>query len=118
MKKGLIALISLFFLGITINLVNAELIDVTNFDDYLGAALGTTAFVGGILASVIILFIALGCLGAASKRRPSGLSTVILGIAVLSLCIAIGWFPVWTLVFLVLLVALLFGGKVIKGYPG
>lgn len=97
------------------NTVYAADIDLTDFDDLLGDALGIPAFGGGLLATMLLLFIVLGCLGAAMKRAPSSIMTMTIIIAVCCFAIMCGWFPVWTLIMIVLMVALLFGNKIIGG---
>lgn len=97
------------------NTVYAADIDLTDFDDKLGDALGISAFGGGLLATMILLFIILGCLGAAMKRAPSSLITITMIVVVCSFAIMCGWFPVWTLIMIVLMVALFFGNKIVGG---
>lgn len=89
-------------------------VDLTEFDDRLGEALGVGAFGGGLILSFVILFFFLGMLGIITKRKPSTFMVVFLSFAILSACIAFGWFPVWSLIFLVLLLAFMFGDKIIK----
>jgi len=92
-----------------------EGIDFTEFDERVGDALGIGEFAGGLLLSVLLLVIVFGVVGIVSKRKPNDSHVLFLGFVVLSACIGIGWFPVWSVVFLILFVALLFGSKVIKG---
>lgn len=115
MRKMAIIGLSLLFLVSLSSPVYAPDIDLTEFDDRLGDALGIGAFAGGIVATFIILFIALGCLGAVMKRRPSDAMVLFFGFVVLTLGIACGWWPIWSIVFLILLVSLMFGTKIIKG---
>jgi len=98
-----------------VNTVYAADIDLTDFDDKLGDALGIPAFGGGLLATMILLFIVLGCLGIAQKRAPSSMVTLTMIIMVSSFAIMCGWFPVWTLIVLVLLIAVLWGQKIVGG---
>lgn len=116
MRKRRYTLIALLFFVSLVQTVYApeNEIDITNFDDALGDALGIGAFGGGLLLSFFVLFIVLGCLGAAMRRAPSGLMILIFSMAVLSFCIGAGWFPVWSLVTIIILIALMFGMKVFK----
>jgi len=107
------ALIFLLFLVLSINVVYAADIDLTDFDDKLGDALGIPAFGGGLLATMLLLFIVLGCLGAAMKRAPSAMITMTMIVVVCSFAIICGWFPTWTLIMICLMVALFFGNKII-----
>jgi len=113
--KALIGLISLFFLVLTINCVYAVDVDISEFDDRIGEALGIGAFGGGLLITFIVLFAVLGMLGIVMKRAPSTMMVLLLGMSVLCFGIAVTWFPVWILVVICLLVALLFGQSVLKG---
>lgn len=112
--RRLIALIPIFFLLLSINHVFAVDIDITEFDDRLGEALGVGAFGGGLIISVFTLILFLGLIGLVSRRAPSTMMVLLLGTADLSMCIAFGWFPVWSLIIVVLLVAFMFGGKIIR----
>jgi len=115
MNKGLLALVPLFFLALTINCAYAVDVDISEFDDRIGEALGIGAFGGGLLITFIVLFAVLGMLGIVMKRAPSTMMVLLLGICVLSFGIAVTWFPVWILAIICLLVALLFGQSVLKG---
>ena len=114
MKWIILPVLLFLVLSLSVNEVYAEDIDLTEFDDKLGEALGVGAFAGGLLLSFLILFLFLGILGLVTKKTPTMFTTMLLGFAILSACIAIGWFPVWSLVFLVLLVAFQFGSKIVR----
>jgi len=65
------------------------------------------------MASVILfLIIVLAFALIARKKNTGPISEVIVGIAVLGLCVAMGWFPVWLFVLTSLLLALLLSGKI------
>lgn len=113
--KALFGLISLFFLVLTVNNVYAVDVDISEFDDRIGEALGIGAFGGGLLITFIVLFAVLGMLGIVMKRAPSTMMVLLLGIAVFSFAISVTWFPVWSLVFIILLVAALWGQKFARG---
>ena len=117
MRKGLIALSLLFCVCLVypVQAASEQPVDLTTFDDMLGDALGIGAFGGGLLASLLLLFIVLGCIGIVSKRRPSDFMILVVSLAVFSFSIAATWWPVWSLVAFILLVSLLFGRKVIEG---
>jgi len=81
-------------------------------DDWLGLALGIDTFVAGLLLGLIMLLSCMSPLIFASKERP--IWATIIGFSVCSFNVAIGWFPVWLLVVLVLIVALLYGERITK----
>lgn len=116
MRKNAIALISLFFLVLTIKNVYAIDVDITEFDDRLGEALGVGAFGGGLILSVFFMFLFFALMGLVMRRQPSSLMTIFMGIAVASMCIAFGWFPVWSLIIIILLISFLFGNKIVGGF--
>ena len=111
----ILLMISILFLGLLVNTVYAADIDLTDLDNQLGEALGIPAFAGGLLATMLLLVAVLGCMGAAMKRAPSAMMVVIMTIAVCSFAIMCGWFPTWTLLMIVLVIALFFGNKIIGG---
>ena len=113
--KALFGLISLFFLALAFKPVYAVDVDITDFDDLIGEALGIGTFGGGLLATFIVLFAALGMLGIVMRRAPSTIMVLLLGIVVLSFAISATWFPVWSLVFIILLIAALWGQKFARG---
>jgi len=113
MRSLSILVISLLFLGLLVNNAYAADIDLTDFDDQLGDALGISAFGGGLLATALLLFAILGCMGAAMKRAPSSLMVIIMTVIVCSFAIMCGWFPTWTLIMIVLMIALFLGNKIL-----
>ena len=114
MKKILIFFLVSFFLVLNINPVFAPDVDLTEFDDRLGNALGIGAFGGGLILSFFVVLLFIGFIAVAAKRQPSTVMVLFIGIVGLSMCIAFTWFPVMLLVLMVLLVSFLFGGAILK----
>lgn len=118
MRKTLLSLLFLvLILSCSVNVVYApEDVDLTEFDDRLGEALGVGAFGGGLILTFVILFFFLGMLGLVMKRSPSGFMVMFLGFVILSACIAFSWFPVWPLIVITFFIALLFADRVVKRF--
>lgn len=89
-------------------------VNLLDFPAHLGAALGIGAFAGGILATIILAFAVFGMLGVLTKKRPTPIEAVLIGVPVFSFATAIGWFPVWPFVVMVLFIAFMFGKKIVE----
>jgi hypothetical protein len=111
MNKLGVALISLFFLVLTIRNAYAVDIDITEFDDRLGDALGIGAFGGGLMLTMILLIFAFGLIGIVTRKQPSFMILLILGASICSFSIACGWLGAWFLILVVMMIAGMFSGK-------
>lgn len=112
MKKTYSPLFPLFFcfLSLLINTAKCdEDVNLTDIPANLATHLGISTFEAGILASLIFAFIVLFPI--AILRRKTTWLEFILGIGIMSLCVAISWMPSYTLILIVLLIAGLWGGK-------
>jgi len=115
MKKVSFLLIPLFFLVFTIKSVYAASdINFGEFGTRLGEALGVGDFVGGIIATFILLMFCLLLLVAASGKSPNTLITLLITFMVLTVGVALAWFPVWSLILLILLIGLLYGKEILR----
>ena len=92
--------------------VRAADIDITEFDDRIGAALGVGAFAGGLIISFVVWFIFTVFVAMITRRFPSAFYLTLQTVILMSVCIAFGWFPVWTLIVIVFVFALWFSTKV------
>jgi hypothetical protein len=80
----------------------------------IATQLGVSSFVGGLVASCILLMIvALPVFILTLKARSNSLPMFMMftGFAVFGLEVAIGWLPIWIFVIVALLIALMFGSK-------
>ena len=85
-------------------------IDLSEFGTSLGEKLGIGAFAGGLLMGLIFEAVILFPLTMISRRKGSGyMAEMIFGLGVFGLNIAMGWWPVWMIIILCFLIALLFG---------
>jgi len=85
----------------------------------LGLPSSNNYFVGRILASLILLIVTLlPTIFACSRfNKDSALPSLIVGLTVLSFCVALGWFPVWTFIIIILVVAMMYG-RMLADYIG
>jgi hypothetical protein len=80
----------------------------------LGERLGVGEFAGGLICSVILLMMTVFPTALLNRSRRGGggpIAELIIGIATLSICIAIGWLPTWILLIMILLVVALLSGN-------
>lgn len=96
--------------------------DTVNFPDFpqqLSEATAIPLFASQVLCSVIFLMMFLLPLNAL-KMRHGGVGLIpnmMVGLGVLGFCVAIGWFPVWLLLIIVLIIATMWSSK-ISGWIG
>lgn len=97
-------------------------IDLASFDDMLAEKLGIDLFAARTLASTILLclflFPTMMICGYFGGFAAVAYSSIVVGVPVLGICIALGWLPVWVLVVIVIMIALLIGSKIVKGVAG
>jgi len=91
-------------------------LNLTHLDSWLASALSINVFIAGLLLGLMVLMACMLPLLFTSKERP--IWATIIGFAVSCFNVAIGWFPVWELVILVLIVALMFSDKITKKVSG
>lgn len=114
MKQAYIALI-LFLLVLvsTPGVAFAGEPNIEEFDDYLANALGTTQFVGGLLATIIFFAWIVFPISFIARRNKgaTGMWPEIAGvILVLCLGVALGWIHYWVLLLFSLVVAGIYAG--------
>ena len=88
-------------------------VNIQDVPQRLGNALGisdpgTAGFVGGLLASAILMFTFILPVALYSK---SFLPSMLVGFLLMGTCIGLGWLPYWFLLIIVMLVALMFAGN-------
>lgn len=93
-----------------ISIVHAEgNIDLTTFPEYLAEKLGVDVFIGRLIAACIILGL---CLFPTLALTRNPLSHLFMGMIALCITTALGWVPVWVLLVISMLVAMLFSSKI------
>ena len=114
MKARILALIPLFFLMFIMPVYAETEINLLTLHEALGERLGVGTFAGGLIASVIFLMMTVFPVAMINRSRKGGggfMAELIVGMAVLGVCVAVTWFPVWIFVLLAFMIALLFSGK-------
>ena len=107
-------LYSPLFLLLTLTFVNVAYavegddINLGTFDDALAERFGTSVFAGGILATTILALMFLIPVAVYSKTF---LPPTIIGILTIGFGIAVGWLDIFFLLVVVLVIALMFAGK-------
>jgi hypothetical protein len=84
-------------------------IDLTSIPTQLGAALGTTAFVGGLIASAFMILMFDMPIIIFGRDQPMMLA--IMTVLVLSIDVALTWLPYFTLIIIIFMLALLFASE-------
>jgi hypothetical protein len=89
------------------------IIDLSVFGQLLGEKLGLGAFAGGMLMGLILTVIILFPVTLIARRKGGGfLPEMLAGFAIFGMNIAFGWWPIWMLIILAFLVALLYGPQI------
>lgn len=81
----------------------------------LGERLGVGTFAGGLIASAILLMMAILPVALINRSRKGGggpIAEIFIGMTILGVCVAITWFPIWIFVLLCFLTALMFSDKI------
>ena len=114
------SLIPLFFLLLLILVVSpvhaARSFDIMEVPTYLDEQFACGEFVGGLLASLILLCIVMLPLMYLTKGKAYSIY-ILFGLLVLAPLVGLGWLPVWLYIIIVLLIALGFG-KQLAGFFG
>lgn len=84
-------------------------VDLDNFPARLAEAFNVDVFAGQMLASNIIMLMFL--LPVAMFARKNILAYLFMGFTSMGLCVALGYLPYWFLLVVVIIVALMFSGK-------
>jgi hypothetical protein len=88
------------------------MVGLSEFGQLLGERLGLTAFQGGLLMGVIVLVIIIFPVTLISRRKGGGvLVELIAGVGIFGLNIAFGWWPIWMIIILAFLAALIYGPR-------
>ncbi|MEM3629100.1 MAG: hypothetical protein QXE06_06990 [Candidatus Bathyarchaeia archaeon] len=113
-KYFVLLMFAFFFLSFVFKVYAIDQNDKINLLDLpakLADALGIPLFAGQILACLIFLFIFLLPVVVFSKRNPT-LIALLVGVPLLCFFVAVGWLHYWILLVIILLVAVLYSGKV------
>ena len=93
-----------------------QVVNLGDFPTKLADALGVSAFVGGLIASLILmslfLFPSIMLAGYFGGSGAVLYTIIFVGLGSTVVCTALGWLPYWILILAGLIVALLFAGSI------
>jgi len=113
LKKIVILPSIVFLLSFLISIAHAEAdVDISAIPQNLADKMGIPLFATQLLCSGILLLIfVLPTALIGRKKSGSPIAELFVGFITLSVCIALGWLPVWLFLMLCLLVGVMFAGK-------
>ena len=90
-------------------------VELAEFPQALANQFGISLFAGQMLASAIVIaFFLFPVVFLQKKYNFSSFATLIMGMVTMSLCVALGWLPVWVFAITVLGIGFLYSGQVLK----
>jgi len=114
------ALFPLFFLLVIILVAPvhaATSFDIMEVPTYIDEQFGCGEFVGGLLASLVLLSLILLPLMYLTKGKAYGIY-IVFGLLVLAPLVGLGWLPVWLYIIIILALAIGFGRKLAEVLGG
>ena len=116
MKLSKLCLALLLFF-IFVNIAYAQDVDLTDFPTQLADRLSITVnqaeLLTGLLFLSFFLFPTL-LLMRGKGNTASGIAAVFVGAGTLGFCVLMGWYPVWLLIIMVLIIALFFAKQIVE----
>ena len=114
--KPLKASIPLFLVFIVLSLIGSvyapDVVDISEFPQRLSDAMNLPLIAGQMLASALVLCLfLLPTMLLTNKYRSQSVAVLIVGISVMGFLVATTWLPYWFLLVTVLIVALMYSGK-------
>lgn len=87
--------------------------NLMDLDDQVASALGVSTFISGLIISTILNFMFLLPLAylCSGKNKNPVLPCLIIGLPLDGTCVALGWLPVWIMLIICMLVALMFASS-------
>lgn len=117
MNKALIPLFLFLALSFLVYTVKAESFDIMAVPEYIDTQLGCGEFIGGLLASMVVMLLTLLPVLVMTKGKQPTLYLVMF-FFVLAPLTGLGWFPIWLYIILLLAIALGFGQKLADIFGG
>jgi len=87
-------------------------IDISNLPHLLALAFGMPDVVGQLILGIVLLLAVLLPIAVATRGNADTNVYLIVGIPIMVTLVALGWFPVWVLLVVVLVVSALWSGKI------
>lgn len=114
--KLLKASIPLFLVFIVLSMIGPvyapDTVDISEFPQRVADAMGLSLIAGQLLASSLVLCLFLfPVMLLMNKRHNQSVAVLIVGISVMGFLIAATWLPYWFLLIIVLIVAMMYAGK-------
>jgi len=107
----LLSAISPLFIQISFAQGSGQL-NLMDIPEYLGDKLGIGPFAGGLLATAILVMMIMLPSAMLIRGKHASLFMLIEGLCIYGFCTAIVWIPIWLMIVLCMLLALLFSGNV------
>lgn len=114
MDKRYTYLIPFFFLLFipTVSAGDSANVDLNGIPTFLAQRLNVSLFVAQLLSSLILLLICVLPIAILKFGRHGFMAETIVGLGVLCFCTAVGWFPVYVMILLVLITTLMLSDKI------
>jgi hypothetical protein len=87
-------------------------IDISSLPHLLAVAFGMPDVVGQLLLGIVLLLAVLLPVAVATRGRADSKVYLIMGIPMMVVLVGLGWFPVWVLLVVVLLVSAMWSGQI------
>lgn len=85
-------------------------VSLTAFPQYLASQMGISLFASQLLVTSIFVMLFLGPLLILTRNKMAHL---IMGFSIISFCVAMAWFPLWSFVLICIMIALFFSRSII-----
>lgn len=109
-KAILVPLFFLFFTVLVAPVHAARSFDIMEVPTLIDEQFGCGEFVGGLIASVVLLSLIMMPLMYLTKGKAYGIY-IIFGLSLLGVLVGLGWLPVWLYIIIILALAIGFGRK-------
>jgi len=94
-------------------------LDLPNIPTALAERFGVNVFVAGLIVSAVLIIFTVMLIGFV-MRRGKGLTYGVIGceLVVVAVTVALGWMPVYVMILLILVIAVLYAGVITKTLGG
>lgn len=109
---GIVTITLIFVLISTVYAADDDTVELDELDDYLSEKLGISLFPAQLLTTAIMLgLFVFPTLLLTKGHNEQMIAALGMTLVVLGFCIVIGWLDYWFLIIVVMIVALMFSGK-------
>lgn len=118
-KLALISLFSLLIFSCLITVVRADTFEIMEVPTYIDNQLGCGTFIGGMIASIVVLCLTLIPIIVLTRGSSRLMSLYMLvGFVDLGLVVALGWFPIWIFIIIVVAISVGLGREITAALGG